>query len=250
MRAIYKNKKLFLLVIFVITGLLSAISVVSSQADENLSDKEIIKRFNKIFYYSYAWRKDNPKWLGVPSLQNPCDNWVIQEIICEVKPDFIVETGTFMGGTALFYATVLEKVNKNGKIITVDIKPQVEEAAKVDIFRERVEVIKGDSVSPEVINAIAKKVKGHKTLVVLDSCHEKEHVLKELKMYSNFVSLNSYIVVQDTHIDGRPTLPGFGPGPMEAVEEFLKTTKDFKIDYDREKFLLTFCPSGFLKRIK
>lgn len=94
-----------------------------------------------------------------------------------------------------------------------------------------------------------KRVKNSKVLVTLDSLHTKKHVLKELNLYSNFVSLNSYIVVQDTNVRHQ-VLPDFGPGPMEAVEEFLKTNKDFEIDHSREKFLLTFYPSGYLKRIK
>jgi cephalosporin hydroxylase len=155
-----------------------------------------------------------------------------------------------MGGTTLFYATVLEKVNQNGKVITIDVDPRVEEASKLKIFKERVEVIKGSSVSPEVIDKIDKRVKNKKIIVMLDSLHTKEHVLKELNLYSNFVSLNSYIIVQDTNLNGHPVASDFGPGPMEAVEEFLKTNKHFKIDHSREKFLLTFYPSGYLKRMK
>lgn len=186
------------------------------------------------------------RWLGIPSLQNPGDNWLMQEIITELKPDFVIETGTFKGGSSLFYATVLEKINENGKVITVDISPQVEEASKFKIFKERVEVIKGDSVSPEVIKKIAKRVKNHKVLVTLDSLHTKEHVLKELKLYSNFVSLNSYIIVQDTILYKRD----LDDGPMGAIKEFLKTNKNFVIDRSREKFFFTNYLSGFLKKVK
>lgn len=184
-------------------------------------------------------------WLGIHSDQEPQDNWLMQEVITKVRPDFIIETGTFKGGTALFYAIVLEKINENGKVITVDINPQVEEASKFKVFQEKVEVIKGNSVSPEVIREIEKRVKNHTVLVTFDSDHRKEHVLRELELYSDFVSLNSYIVVQDTII----CHSRLDDGPGGAVKEFLKTNKDFVIDYDigKKDFIP---PYSFLKRIK
>lgn len=136
----FKRKILFLVGSLVITGLLLRLLW--------FYDQKVIERFHQIYYYSAIL--DQTKWLGIHSSQNPCDNWVMQEIISEVKPDFIIETGTAYGGTTLFYATVLEKVNKNGKVITIDIEPQVGEASKFNIFKERVEVIKSDSVSPEL----------------------------------------------------------------------------------------------------
>ena len=244
----YKKKILFLMGATVVMKLFLTVSVTYPESVENFSDQKVRKRFNQIYYNSNVWQKT--KWLGVDSWQNPCDNWVMQEIISEIKPDFIIETGTMNGGTTLFYATILEKVNDSGKIITVDVNPNVQEASKHKIFKERVEVIKGNSVSPEVFSKIAKRVKNSKVLVTLDSLHTKGHVLKELELYSKLVSLNSYIVVQDTNVNGHPVLPFYGEGPMEAVEEFLKTNKSFEIDRSREKFLLTFYPSGYLKRIK
>jgi cephalosporin hydroxylase len=244
----YKKGKLFLFNLIFILSLFLTILSVYIKAEETLSDQEIIKRFHEIYYNSEIWKQT--KFLGIDSQQNPCDNWIMQEIIYEVKPDFIIETGTLMGGSALYYATILENVNKNGKVITIDMFPQIEEVSKHEVFKKRVEFISGDSTSPEVINLITKKVKNHKVLVTLDSNHLKEHVLKEINLYSKFVSLNSYIVVQDTNINGHPVLPNFGEGPMEAVEEFLKTNSNFEIDHSREKFFLTFYPSGYLKRIK
>lgn len=214
------------------------------------SDEEsVVKRFVQIYFDSRVW-DGRTSWLGVTSLQNPCDNWAMQEIIAEIKPDFIIESGTYNGGTSLFYASVLALVNPNGKVITIDVNPQVEQSAQWPLFRERVEVITGSSVSPEVVKALAERVKGGKVLVTLDSLHTKEHVLKEIQLYSPLVSTNSYLVVQDTVVNGHPILPDWGEGPMEAVEEFLKTNQDFVVDGSREKFLLTFYPSGYLKRVK
>ena len=205
-----------------------------------------INKFIQIYYDA----KPVPRWLGIPSFQTPTDNWTMQEIITEVKPDFIIETGTLYGGTALFYASVLGMVNKDAKVLTVDVNPQVDQASKLKLFRERIEVIKGGSVSPEVTNRIAARVKNRRVLVTLDSLHTKKHVLKEMKLYCNFVSVGSYMVVQDTIINGHPVLPDFGGGPMEAIEEFLRGRNDFTIDHERERFLLTFYRSGYLKKIK
>jgi len=224
-----------------------------------MNDQQIIKRFNDIYAKSEVWR--HTTWLGVLSVQTPCDNWIMQEIIHEVKPDFIIETGTFLGGTALYYAMVLEQINKNGKVLTVDIKDSRDKKVLgSNLCKERVEFIKGDSVSKEVIDKLSERVKNHRVLVTLDSLHTKDHVLKELKLYSQFVSLGSYIVVQDTYWDLMPSsmkkeliARGWSVskrGPLEAVKEFLKTNNNFKIDKSKEKFLLTWYPSGYLKRIK
>lgn len=201
-------------------------------------ENETIVKFNEIYYDTGLFGKAS--WLGVRALQNPCDNWIMQEIITEVKPDFVVESGTFHGGTTLYYAMVLEQVNPNGKVLTIDINPAVKKASQFKTFRERVEVIKGNSVSPEVIEKIRQRVNGKRVLVTLDSDHSKPHVLREMQFYGPLVSLGSYLVVQDTN----------GEGPYEAVQEFLKGNKDFVIDKSREKFLLTFYPSGYLKRIR
>jgi cephalosporin hydroxylase len=176
--------------------------------------------------------------------------WSIQEIISEIKPDFIVETGTFKGGGALFYASILQVVNPKGKVITVDIKRQMEQAAKLDLFKDRVEFIEGSSTSDEVIRRIAETVKGSKVMVTLDSDHHMKHVLKELELYSGFVSPGSYLILQDTSHNGHPIPTTYGKGPKEALDQFLKTNDNFVSDRSREKFLLTFFPGGYLKRVK
>lgn len=87
-------------------------------------------------------------------------------------------------------------------------------------------------------------------MVILDSDHKKVHVLNELKIYSKFVSKGSYLIVEDSNINGHPVLPNFGLSPMEAIKDFLKENKNFIIDKTKEKFFLTFNPNGYLKRIK
>jgi cephalosporin hydroxylase len=176
----------------------------------------------------------------------------MQEILTEIQPDFLVETGTGKGGTTLFYATILEQL-RGGKIITVDIDDHDPAVTEFVPWRERVRFIKGSSVSSDVFDQIKDQVDGRKVVVTLDSEHTKEHVLKELELYSTLVPVNSYLVVQDTHLNGHPVpwprLEKTG-GPMEAVQEFLKTNKNFEVDRSREKHLVTQNPSGFLKRVK
>jgi cephalosporin hydroxylase len=205
------------------------------------------RRFEGVYYDSEVWKKTS--WLGITSEQTPNDNWTMQEVIAETRPDYIIETGTFHGGTTLYYAAVLAQVNPSGKVITVDIEPHVEEASKFPLWRERVELITGSSVDPGMTDHIAQEVSGKNVLVTLDSLHTKAHVLKEMEIYSKLVTPGSYLVVQDTNINGNPVLPGFGPGPKEAVEEFLKTHDNFVVDRSREK-LLTLYPGGWLKRVR
>ena len=194
-------------------------------------------------------------FLGIPSSQYPVDNWVLQEIIYEIKPRFIIETGTYMGGTSLFCALILEQVKNNGEVITIDVKNQHAEAAKLETWRRCVDFILGDSVSDEVISKVAEKVENQRVLVFLDSSHSKEHVLKELRCYSPFVSLGSYMIVNDTSYGGNP-IPGppdetvTKEGAHEAVLEFLKENDNFIIDHSREKHLVTQNKNGYLKRIK
>jgi len=236
-----------------ITGVivLGMVALLSLGARKWLSPDEIVEEFQKV-YFTADRLKTN--FLGIASLQYPTDNWTMQEIISEVKPDVIVETGTNAGGTALFYATILEKVNAQGRVITVDIAEQDTRATQMPIWKERIEAIRGSSVSEDVVEKIRARVRGLKVLVTLDSLHTKEHVLKEMQLYSPLVSLNSYLVVQDTQLMGHPiplrmyTHEG-NEGPFEAVQEFMASNKNFVIDGQRERFLLTANPSGFLKRV-
>jgi len=135
-------------------------------------------------------------------------------------------------------------------VITIDVEPQVADASKWPLWKQRVELIVGSSVEPRVTDHIAQEVRDKTVLVTLDSLHTHDHVLKEMEIYSKLVTPGSYLVVQDTNLNGHPVLPQWGPGPMEAVQEFLRTHDNFVVDRGREKFLLTFYPGGWLKRVK
>lgn len=215
---------------------------------------KIIKYFTNLYYHRKLWLK--ARWMGIKILQNPCDIFSLQEIIYETKPDLIVETGTGEGGTSMFFAMMLDQISPRGRVVTIDIKPKVYEASKFRIFEDKVVLIEGDSISQEVLEDVLKNIsKGEKVMVTLDSLHTKEHVLKELRLYSKIVTVGQYLVVQDTILNSHPVYYSndfhpLGHGPIEALEEFLKENSDFEVDHSREKFLLTFFPSGYLKRVK
>ena len=214
-----------------------------------LSDREITDRFTVIWGHSdETWRKNS--FLGIRTLQNPLDVWVTFEIIHRVKPDVIVETGTLQGGSAALWAMFLEHVNPEGRVITIDIENESAEARELPISRRCVDYLIGSSTDPEIVEEVRRRVAGKRVLVILDSAHYMDHVLDELQAYAPMVSQGSYIVVQDTAMNGHPTAPDYGPGPYEAVEAFLAETGDFVADHSRERLMMTNNPMGFLKRVR
>lgn len=206
----------------------------------------IINDFHKL-YYDYGedervWQ--STYWLGVKTAKNPLDLWIFQEIIFETKPDLIIETGSFMGGSALYMATICDLVN-NGEIISIDIN-------RTDFPKHnRIKFLSGSSIDEEIINQVHNTIEENKkVMVVLDSDHTKKHVLEELKIYGKLVTKGCYMIVEDTNVNGHPVKPEFGDGPMEAVNIFLENNTFFVVDKSREKFFLTFNPNGYLKKIK
>ena len=206
------------------------------------TEKGIIEQFHRL-YYDYSICGESYKktfWMGTLTMKCPLDLWIYQEIIFQTRPDMIVECGTAEGGSALYLASILDLVNK-GRVITIDIK-------RVKVPRhKRITYLVGSTVSDEIVEKVKSFIKkGDKVMVILDSDHHKDHVLKELRIYSDIVTKGNYLIVEDTNLNGNPVVPAFGPGPKEAVEEFLKSNKNFIIDKSREKFYLTFNPSGYL----
>ena len=203
----------------------------------------------KLFHDLDVWR--NTWFQNVQIEKNPLDLWMMQQIIYEVRPDFIVETGTWRGGSALYWAHTLNGMGlENSRVLTVDIQNVAHTAAAHPLWKKYVTFYQGSSTDAGIVAEISRRTAGRKTLVTLDSDHSMAHVLNELKAYSPMVSPGSYLVVEDTHMDGVPTQPGFGPGPMAAVLEFLKTDggREFAQDFSREAMVMTFNPGGWLRR--
>lgn len=205
-----------------------------------------VEAFHKLFYETAyaagdAW---NPKWLGVAALKCPFDLWIYQEILHEIKPDVILETGTARGGSALFLASILDMLGA-GQLISIDIVRRPEWPT-----HPRVTYLTGSSTSAPILEEVRRRVAGaSRVMVILDSDHRKDHVLEELKLYSPLVTKGSYLIVEDTNVNGRPVFLAFGPGPGEAVDEFLKDNPFFSRDTSRERFFVTFNPGGYLRRL-
>ena len=210
-------------------------------------EKDVVRNFHQLFYNAAHFKKTwvDTYWLGVPVWKCPFDLWVYQEMIFEQKPDLIIETGTAHGGSAFFMASMCDLVD-NGRIVTIDVSDYGKRPP-----HKRISYLLGSSTSDAILEKVKSSInKNDKVLVILDSDHSKRHVLDELRIYNKFVTEGSYLVVEDTNINGHPVKPTFGPGPMEAVEEFLKESGDFAVDKSREKFYLTFNPGGYLRKTK
>jgi cephalosporin hydroxylase len=229
------------------TAMQKAFEEIVAQRDVKIpleKQKEIAKLFHDLNIWQNMW------FLGIPIQKNPCDLWMMQQIIYETRPEIIVETGTFRGGSALFFAHTLEGMGlTNSKVITVDIEDACHEAAEVPLWAQHVEFLHGSSTDPAVVEQIREKCRGKRVMVVLDSVHEKDYVLKELDVYAPLVSPGNYLIVEDTNSDGVPVFPG-SVGPTAALQEWLPTPKGrhFKQDPSREALVLTFNPGGWLKR--
>ena len=203
--------------------------------------QETIDNFHKLFFQD---RCDRFKWFGVDIIKYPTDLITYQEIIYETKPDLIIECGTNQGGSALFFAHLFDLIGR-GEIVTIDIYN------KNGPKHNRINYLNGKSTSREILEQVKSFLgKGKRVMVILDSDHDKNNVLKELKAYNKMVSEGCYLVVEDSNMNGHPVHKNFGAGPMEAIEEFMENNNDFEVDKTREKFLLTANPRGFLKKIK
>ena len=199
--------------------------------------------FHWSFYRSYEQTWETTEWLGVRAKKCPLDLWIYQEIVFEQRPDLIIETGTAFGGGALFLASLCDLVG-HGEVITIDVADEVRPA------HPRVTYLHGSSTSPEILEQVTERASGTSSrLVLLDSDHRKDHVLRELELYAPLIQAGGYVIVEDTNVNGHPVAFRFGPGPMEAVREFLARGEPFEVDRSREKYMLTFNPGGYLRRL-
>lgn len=223
----------------------------TDNADEVVEpdDDDVIERFN-VLYYSSAdttWR--NTRWLGAEVQKCPTDLWIYQELIHDARPDVIVETGTLYGGSACFLASICDAVG-HGEVVTIDVTEHPDRPQ-----HQRIRYLTGSSVDMEMVERVRALVGNGRAMVVLDSDHTKPHVLAEMNAYGPMVAAGCYMVVEDTNINGHPVPAdneGFpwteGPGPWEAVDEFLSRDATFEIDASMGKFLLTQNPRGFLRK--
>ena len=222
-----------------------------------LADKWIEESLMKKYVYNFSW-------LGRPIIQYPQDILALQEIIWDVKPDMIIETGIAHGGSLIFSATILSLLEisgeiKNGQVLGIDI--DIREHNKKEInahpMSKKITMFQGSSLDKNTIKKVYDFAnKGKKILVCLDSNHTHEHVLNELIVYAPLVSVGSYCIVQDTIVEDMPkgSYPNRpwdkGNNPKTALKEYLKINPEFEIDKSiQDKLLITCAPDGYLKRI-
>jgi cephalosporin hydroxylase len=204
----------------------------------------VVREFHRLYYNSadQTWR--NTYWLGTPVMKCPLDLWVYQEIVHRLRPSLIVETGTASGGSARYLASVCDEV-RSGQILTIDI-----ESPEGRPEHSRVEYLHGSSTAAETLAEVRRRATGQDcVMVILDSDHSYEHVREELRLYHELVTPGSYLIVEDTNLNGHPVLARVGQGPIDAVEEFVADDPAFQIDRSCEKFFMTLNPRGFLHRV-
>ena len=214
--------------------------------------------------YSYHF-----ECLGRPLIQYPQDIVQVQELIFQVAPDLVIETGIAHGGSLVLSASMLclmdvmeglDPRQSPRKVVGVDIdiRPHNRQALDEHPLRFKMELIEGSSIDPEIIQQVRSHADGvGRVLVSLDSNHTHEHVLAELNAYADLVSVGSYCIVFDTVVEDLParSFPDrpwdVGNNPKTAVHEWLKTHPEFEIDKDIDnKLLISVAPDGYLKRVR
>jgi cephalosporin hydroxylase len=226
-------------------------------ADEELGNKSLEWMLHADKYkYTY-----NYSWLGRPIIKFPNDIVATQEIVWDVKPDLIIETGIAHGGSLILSASLLELIGGEGKVLGIDVDIRAHNRREIEAHRmmKRIEMIEGSSTADDVMERVrSAAAKAKRVMVFLDSLHTHDHVLKELELYAPLVSVGSYIVLPDTFIEYFPK--GYyahnrpwdvGNNPMTALRAFMEKNKDFEIDRALcDKLMITEAFDGYLRRVR
>ncbi|MDV3136645.1 rhamnosyl O-methyltransferase [Mycobacterium sp. 29Ha] len=209
---------------------------------------DIPAEYHKWYYGNHAW--DDITWMGVPCWKSVSDMWNYQEILWAYKPSLILEFGTYQGGSAMFFATMLREIGGRFKVLSVDVTHKnLNERARRD---PDVVFIESSSIAPQVadhIRDLQVEFPGP-VFAILDSDHSCDHVLAEMRLLRPLLKSGDYLLVEDSNINGHPVLPGFGPGPFEAIQAYeAEYPNDYEHDRAREnKFGWTMATNGFLIR--
>ena len=239
------------------------------RASKQSSDRSVTQPAEHFFARSHQLQYSyNFSWLSRPIIQYPQDIVAFQEVVSQVKPDLILETGIAHGGSLVLSASMLclldimeglDPKQSSRKVVGVDIdiRPHNRKALDDHPLRFKMELIEGSSIDPLIIQQVRSYADSlDQVLVSLDSNHTYEHVLAELNAYADLVSVGSYCIVFDTVIEDLPagSFPDrpwdVGNNPKTAVHEWLKTHPEFEIDKDIDnKLLISVAPDGYLKRL-
>lgn len=231
--------------------------VISAMGEDRKMSKLTRQWFDQASKLEYSYHF---KWLGLPIIQFPQDVLAVQELVWDLKPDLIVETGVARGGSLILYASLLELLGNDGKVIgiDIDIREHNRKAIEEHPMARRIELLEGSSVADDIVAEVFRQAESaQRVLVILDSNHTHEHALAEMRCYSPLVDKGSYLIVLDTVIEdmsaelsaNRPW--GHGDNPKTAVHEFLKSNSRFEIDRSiQDKLQITVGPDGYLKCVE
>lgn len=226
-------------------------------AFEELSREWVRVGWSLKYYHNFSW-------FGLPILQLPEDLLRLQEVIYQLQPDVIVETGVFRGGSLLFHATLCQALGR-GRVIGIDreIAAADRETISRHLLGPRITLLEGDSTDPGVVAEVKQQVgAAQSVLVVLDSCHTKEHVARELECYAPLVTHGSYIVATDGIMRDLTNVPGGMPAwkldnPLEAATEFAARHPEFLQEQPPWLFHdgelsdnVTYWPGAWLKKVR
>jgi cephalosporin hydroxylase len=229
------------------------VQAAAMAADTGLSQRALALAFEADRYaYSYQWT-----WLGLPIIQMPPDIMAIQELLWAHRPQLVIETGIARGGSVIFLSSILQLIGEGGVLaIDIDIRPHNRCAIEDHPMADRIVMIEGSSIDPDVVAEVYRRAAGiERVMVILDSNHTHEHVLAELEAYAPLVTPGQFLIVADTAIDDlpiqdhRPRPWGPGDNPKTALSEYRTRHPEFEPDaYVNAKLLLTSSPGGYLRR--
>jgi len=232
---------------------------IKMETEKNLSTKPLISdsEYSSLNEQSLAtWLDyhqrqvvfDQVTWMGLPTLKNVLDLWLYQELIFKIKPDRIIEMGSFKGGSTLYLAQLLENIG-HGRVLSIDI-----DHSQFKAVHSRITKLTGSTQDSEIIEQVYRECGDEKVMIIHDADHSAPMVLADLRSYADLVSKDSYFIVEDGIVDlfASGTLLGDvmgGPGPLPAIREFIASDKRFVVDRQCERYLLTYNPNGYLKKI-
>lgn len=233
------------------------------EQDLGVCAPDVTAAFHRLLYDVHGMCLSQSTWRGVRILKYPCDLFVLQEVVWETRPDLIIETGTWDGGTAFFLAETLRALGsgRRSQVWSVDVGfrgtlTALEARAVGSGLSDYVTFILGDSGGDKVWSEIRSELAAWedtegevpRVMVILDSDHAAAHVRRELERSAPLVTPGCYLVVEDTNLNGHPVCPTHGPGPWEALAEWLPEHPEFEVDRGRERYLVTANPGGWLRR--
>jgi cephalosporin hydroxylase len=207
---------------------------------------DVLQRFHEVWYNcGHTWQLQT--FLGVGMMKGPNDLWIYHDIICQHRPQTIIETGTYRGGSALWFAFLMDVLNiKDGHVYTIDIEDYRDHEHGID--HPRISYLRGDSTDVAMRDAVRDELPANdRRLIVLDADHSAEHVYQELCLWAPLVRVGDWLVVEDTNIAWEPYDRGARGGLTDYWNEH---PGEFLQDLMCEKHMTTMCPGGWLRRIK